>query len=419
MNKKTARSDKGKKAESFETAKTSERVCSKTVGLVAYMEPEKYEGLSIADIHIELKKSEFVNELKEQLEVKFNNRIASVIVGHEHGESNGKCHFQCMISFVKKLDRQIAHFKIAKDGIVLLCMFQKAKNPNALANYCKKEKDFEEFNFKGDLIKNSDDIWTSLTEHDNLSKDEFTAALKEKDPKALLMWGDKIKSNYDAFVKKEEIPEFEWTFPKHIIEFMEDESKTSSKDEEIKAKYKAMFNWFNEFCTPEEMQRRRALFIVSTERGLGKSEFAKRLVPHEAYYIYCRNTLNGFEFREKKDTAKLIILDDVSFIGSEREMWKALVSGEEVNIRTAYVNEKWKGGLPCIILTNEISTAEYWSSSDNFATQCTFVDIDSYMGPPGTRPSFLSQRDIHFSSSFLAKLDEFRASRDARKPNFK
>ena len=36
----------------------------------------------------------------------------------------------------------------------------------------------------------------------------------------------------------------------------------------------------------------------------------------------------------------------------DREMWKALVTGEPTSIREAYCNEEFKHGLPTIITTN-------------------------------------------------------------------
>jgi len=152
------------------------------------------------------------------------------------------------------------------------------------------------------------------------------------------------------------------------------------------------------------------LFLVSVERGLGKSEFAKRLVPHESYYIYCRNSLDAAEFIRKESTAKLIILDDVSYIGNEKEMWKALVSGETVNINTKYHNFKWKGGVPCIVLTNELSTAHFWITTEAFKTQCCFVNVRNYLGPPGTRPEFFNQTSINFDIQFQYDLEQWHAN---------
>ena len=129
-------------------------------------------------------------------------------------------------------------------------------------------------------------------------------------------------------------------------------------------------------------------------------------MPHPSYYIYCRNSLDASEFKRKASTAKLIILDDVRFIGNDVEMWKALISGEELNINTKYHNYFWKGGLPCIVMTNDLSTTAFWTSSPMFNTQCCFVNIRDYMGPPGTRPSFLDRVECYFDDEFSRALAE-------------
>jgi hypothetical protein len=98
-------------------------------------------------------------------------------------------------------------------------------------------------------------------------------------------------------------------------------------------------------------------------------------------------------------------------------MWKALIAGESVNINTKYHNFNWKGGLPCIILTNEIGTAHYWTNSDLFNTQCVFVNIRRYMGPTGTRPEFLCRYEEHFDFDMKAQIDEWVLEKQKKKNN--
>lgn len=67
--------------------------------------------------------------------------------------------------------------------------------------------------------------------------------------------------------------------------------------------------------------------------------------------IICRNTFKKEDFA--KPFADILILDDMLFVDSkDREMWKALVTGEATSIREAYCNEDFKHGLPTIITTN-------------------------------------------------------------------
>ena len=69
------------------------------------------------------------------------------------------------------------------------------------------------------------------------------------------------------------------------------------------------------------------------------------------YIIYCRNTLDSLTFMEKKDTAQLIILDDITYIRQQKEMIKGLCAGQPVTLRSLYVdNMKFQRCCPVVIL---------------------------------------------------------------------
>lgn len=384
----------------------------KAFGVVMYGDASIYseENEANESIHLLPQKETVAKFLLEKVREELKTDATNVIVAHEHGTENKKCHFQCCVKLTKRLNRMVKPFEVIIENFKLIGMFQKAKNPEALWNYCRKDNDF--------YILEPEDVgktvWEKIVSEKDKSKKDITKMLSLYDPKSLLMWGDKIQSNYDCFLKEETLPAFEWNFPSHLVEFLNDTTRVTQDEIEEKEKIKAMLRWFNEHCIPENMTRRQCLFMASLERGMGKSEFAKRMVNHESYYIYCRNSLDAAEFKRKESTAKLIILDDVSYIGNEREMWKALISGEVVNINTKYHNFKWKGGLPCIVLTNEISTVSYWSNSELFKTQCCFVNVKHYLGPNGTRPAFLNRVEMHFDDDFRLKLFEWEQEKQKK-----
>lgn len=381
------------------------KVDAKTFGVVVYGEPSVYPSQNVKEFHIPVSKEEMANSLIDYFQKELAVGVESVVVGHEHGDDLGKCHFQCAIKLSKRLNRNVAPFSKTVTEFKILCILQKARNAAALFNYCKKEGDF----FEKAPDEPFKTVWAKLATVKDLSKCEVTNMLAKEEPKQLMLWGEKIQANYSSLVRKEELPEFKWTFPQHLSDVLE--GKPTTLSDQAVGKIKAMFNWFKGSCEPETINRRQALFVVSLDRGVGKSEFAKRLVPHPSYAIYCRNTLNAAEFKAKEDTARLIILDDITYVGNEKEMWKALVSGERVNINTKYHNFDWKGGVPCIVLTNELSTANFWITSSAFNTQCVFVNIDFYLGPDGTRPLFLSRVDSHFDDDFNQALERFRAAK--------
>lgn len=386
---------------------------AKAYGIVIYGEnimysPDKQENSSI---HINVSKEKIAEFIIKKVYEDTSVDVTNLIVAHEHGDENFKCHFQCCVKLVKRVNKVLVPFKGEVDNVKFIGMFQKAKNVEALWNYCKKDGDF----FIAEPEGVCKDVWERIVRSKARSKSDITNLLANADPKSLLMWGDKIQNNYECLLKDEEAPEFEWSFPKHLTNFLDDISLCSTEDLEEKAKIKAIKKWFNEQCVTNNVTRRQCLFLISTERGLGKSEFAKRLVPHDKYFIYCRGSLDAAEFKKKENSAKLVILDDISYIGNEKEMWKALVAGESVNLNTKYHNFKWKGGLPCVVLTNEVSTAAYWSSSDLFSSQCCFINVRHYLGPPGTRPVFLGARDVHFDAEFRAKLDKFEKDKVNKK----
>ena len=72
-------------------------------------------------------------------------------------------------------------------------------------------------------------------------------------------------------------------------------------------------------------------------------------------------------FGDKKDTAELIILNDVNFMGKQEEMIKDLIVEQNANIESKFIDDKvWDVSLPCIIFTNKISAFHYFCNSPKY-----------------------------------------------------
>ncbi|MGI4813925.1 MAG: hypothetical protein ACRYGG_11430 [Janthinobacterium lividum] len=386
-----------------------------TIGLVIYGDDSFYSNMPAenGDLHINISKEQVGSKCINYLQELTSKIVESGIIGHEHGSINKKCHYQCAFKFSSRICRDIKPFSFDVEGTRLLCMAQSIRNPHAIWNYCQKE-DTDPWTF-GKFSQQAPD-WHSIAENESLSQDDLVNALVQVDPKHFLTFGDRIIKNYTSLIQSPNIPPFQWTFPEHLTQVVFNVPKQTEvlfRNSIIRIRH-----WFESFCLKDHI-RRQALFIASEDRGLGKTEFAKRLVPHDAYFIYCRANLRGQEFETKEKTAKLIILDDISFVDGDKEMWKALISGEPVIIRTAYCNISWKGGLPCIVLTNSKSTANYWLRSQEFRTQCLFENARTYLGPIGTKPDFLGTIHNNFDSDFMYDLDQEETKAIARRDRFK
>jgi hypothetical protein len=124
----------------------------------------------------------------------------------------------------------------------------------------------------------------------------------------------------------------------------------------------------------------------------------------EHYYI----EIGGNSIAEKniapKPRAKLFIIDDMEInLRTHLEMWKKLLSSQRVNLRDAYLNMEFEGGMPVIVTMNNSDRFAQLANSSLFEAQCYFLPLQNYMGPLGSKPmSLLRSREInnqkyHFS----------------------
>lgn len=377
---------------SSDVQKEKYKLRAKNFGIVLYAEPEFYNSelsklSSLPDgilkhIHINVDKNVVLEELKAFLGATYNIFCEKVVVGHEHGSNNGKCHFQCCVFGQKEVHKTFSPFVLlipVENSIMpikLLGMFQKVRNPHAIINYCKKENDFAIWETEVKTRKKNDSIENcfyhdieKFMEGDGAEFVKSMMTVGGRITRDALFMGKHIEENFNKYLKSKPLPEFNWIYPTVFSE-----EKHQNKHYKI-----AIDEWLKFECYPIQ-DRRKALFLYS-ERGFGKTEFAKRLVPDEAYYIYCRASLDGRQFKEKEKTAKLVILDDITYSPRDIELWKALLSGQETNINTKYCNEHFKHGLPTIVLTNDYNTFLEWTSHDMFKNQCYFVTIDEMIIP--------------------------------------
>ena len=373
----------------------------KSFGIVIYQENHE-----IINDHIPFEKKETIYGLFKrfyELGIGIKNEIENYVIAHEHGDEKNYCHFQIYIKFSNKLRKIIKPDCFIINNIKLLYIAQNAKAPAKLKNYCKKGNDYYE-EYPGKTIKeilrennliedtiDVDDPYDLLFNKEGLSCEDIVNIFKNctnTDYKKNFFGNSKnIFETYFSYINKiNNIQDFTWKFPSHIIEYIN--SNKSETDFKLRV-YTKMYNWFTSYCLKEGNYRRKSLFLFSITGGLGKSCFARNLVPevslcNSPYYVYCRGTLDAKEFEKKRDTAKLIILDDINYIDKDIEIWKALAVSEPTNIRTPYYNIAWEKSLPCILLSNNIKTLNYWLDTPDLKTRCVFIGIDFYIGPPGT-----------------------------------
>ena len=381
---------------------------SKSFGIVVYMDDIVYaktyeENMTI---HFPIPKEFFIFRFLKHLydgNIGAKNNIECIVIAHEHGEVNGKCHQQIYIKFENKIRKLFKPGKLTIDGLNYLYMAQTSKSPAKLRNYCKKGNDFYEIlpcktikeilreNALLDDLMDVDDPYDKLLNNGNLTDKQILTIFKNcpvtEYKKDFMSNGKKIYETYNNYIKQEnDCPPFEWKFPNHMYNHIQENFGANDK---VSLVYTKLYTWFKTYCEPEGYFRRKALFLFSLAGGVGKSYFARSLVPeisicNSPYYVYCRGSLDASEFIRKDKTAKLVILDDVNYITNDIEIWKALTVSEPTNIRTPYHNTPWKHSLPCIMLSNNIKTLKFWMEAEDLKSRCIFIGIDFYIGPPGT-----------------------------------
>ena len=402
---------------------------SKSFGIIVYMDNFMYSDQceKNKNIHFPITKEYFALQFLKHLYEKGignKNNVECIVIGHEHGTENQKCHMQIYLKFENKIRRKLAPSKLTIDNLNYLYMAQKGKKPSHLRNYCKKSGDFYELipckTIKEILRENAllDDLMDVDDPYDKLLNDEkltdkqiitiFKGCPVTEYKKDFMSNCKKILESYNNYIKVEhEYPPFEWNFPNYMYNHIQNNFGAQDK---VSIVYTKLYTWFKTYCEPEGYFRRKALFLFSLAGGVGKSYFARSLVPeisicNSPYYVYCRGTLDASEFVKKDKTAKLVILDDINYISNDIEIWKALTVSEPTNIRSPYHNIPWKHSLPCIMMSNNIKTLKFWMETEDLKSRCIFIGVDFFIGPPGTDSEENHKVDCYLTNDINIKLE--------------
>lgn len=381
---------------------------TKSIGMVMYMPTSAYsdndeenEKKHIEDCEAPSILAKILKKIFEKL---YKMEIVELIMGHEHGEQNRKCHLQIIIIFEKVFRKIITPgvLRIEYEGkkIDLLYMQQKARNTNALKNYCKKERDatvikgeeMEKFEFGESM----DPYQYIVDNRENLTLAEGRELLFKKPGDYFKCSANMELALKNIIIEKPPVP-FSWMpVPEHLKNYYLSGGFTF---------YDIFSNWYNMYCiNGERYDRKKALCLFSTKRSMGKSYFVRHLVSHKDYILEFNNT-----FCQKKNlnkgVHKLLLLDDMHFNLNDIEMWKSLVASEPTTLRAAWLNEPLTERLPCIITTNDFNLIKIFHSSDKFATQVLIIEIENYMGEPGTEREDLNKYEFYLSHKTAAKLN--------------
>jgi hypothetical protein len=387
------------------TAK-SWRIHAKSIGMVVYGTKSLYSSEHDGElaskenltIHIQ-EPPRTVMDIVLEWAGSISQEVDQILVGHEHGSGNGKCHYQCIVTFYKKADLLVKPFQSPDGG--LLFMYQKAKSPNALAHYCKKEGDFtylypEKLVSKVYTLKGSqvvvDPYATIVTNSSKLSNPEARQLIKDLAPRDYFMNYSNICKAIDN-VCTPEIPEFEWRWPEWTASLPQN------------CRIDAIRKWYDKWCVPD-LTRRKALVLYG-KHALGKTRFAKSLVSDEHYYVCFSNRFTVGATDRKGVSPKLLILDDMEYPAQDNiECWKQLLTGQKTAIRDCYMNYQWEFEVPCIICTNKLSLVTRLVKDPAFQGRVFAVEVEDYMGPPGTKPVELENSEIYFNTETARKIEE-------------
>ena len=150
--------------------------------------------------------------------------------------------------------------------------------------------------------------------------------------------------------------------------------------------------------------------IIYGPRCIGKTIFCRNLIdddinkcPYESkYIIYNHSYIGKSTFQEKKDTAKLIIMDCLELTDFNKNFIKGLLNNQIMPLIDK--EDNWYIKLPIIIITNCIEKFLFYSNNDEFRNNCYILTCNSYIGPKGTQP----KREIegYISPEMQSKLDE-------------
>lgn len=385
---------------------------TKTVGMIFYMESGYAENAEDNElIHIPYASNPSIYPELIALFVKdyLKKDVHQIVCGHEHGDRNKKCHLQTAIVFEDKLTQIMNPGKLivqknGQDVVSMLFMQQSTRNSFKLKEYCKKEGDYTLLNQDLEIKvytnrKNEMDVYKTIVENkEKLTKEEALELLQHKTSRDYFVCNANISKAIDSLVS-EPLPAFEWVLPKHLNKF-------DIPCGNMRVPFWPLFmEWFENNCLADK-PRKVALCLYSSQRGLGKTLFARSLVNHHGYILEYNNTFTSRHLNSN-DKYKLLLLDDMKDITPANEqMWRSLVASQKTTIRDAYCNENYELCLPCIITTNSSKLLMKFVKDPLFYTQVISIEIDKYMGPENTFDPLLYKKKVFISVNASTKVND-------------
>lgn len=309
-------------------------------GFVIYMDKENYKNDPQLDQNIHFPHllpvmcKAVVFYLKKFIP---NKKIKKIIIAHEHGETNKKCHCQGFLEFKDRINLKLnpGSFKIKliqKPGLDYdenkppqnyLIMFQSSKNRKALENYVKKKDELVPLNkyieyenikyncndcfLKYDFLKGEDNENSGL-DLSKLNKNESNEEFKEllnmiltlpnldvENLKELALNSDVVKikefiiTNFQKLIDTNKkindikiVPEFKWTFPQYALDYINNYKSDipGFKDNELFCVYNEIYKWFLKYCINNDPNKfdsknsnRKKGILIYGDRGIGKTTF--------------------------------------------------------------------------------------------------------------------------------------------------
>ena len=114
-------------------------IASKSFGIVVYMDNKSYsDKISNTNIHFPITKEQTAIQLfKAFYDIGLGKyEVENIVIGHEHGEENNKCHMQIYLKFTEKIRKYIKPGSFIANNTTFLYMTQKCKTPAKMRNYC-------------------------------------------------------------------------------------------------------------------------------------------------------------------------------------------------------------------------------------------------------------------------------------------
>lgn len=390
----------------------------KSIGVVMYLQKREYKDkeqnklIHIRDANAPSFLALIIRKIFEEL---YKTKITELIMGHEHGTINNKCHLQIIVNFenmFRKIMRPGA-LKIKYDSqyTCLIFMQQKTKNPHALKNYCLKERDATITKGDNEIVKfePKDTENPFIYIRDNCNKitiEEARQCLLENDPKLYFKNCNNFELAIKTIVVTEPKVEFQWMpIPEYLKEYILPDGSNF---------YDTFSKWYVKYCiNGNDLERKKAICLYSRQRSMGKSYFARHLVSDPEYVLEFNNTF-CWKKNMNKGIYRLLLLDDMGIISANNKaMWKSLVASEPTTLRGAWLNQPFNERLPCIITTNDIEMLKIFRDDPLFNTQVTIIEIPKYLGAPGTQREDLMQNEFVLSYETSEKLNAMNNAKSA------